>query len=160
MTKSSWKRQFFTIYAGQAFSIVGSAAVQFSIIWWLTEKTGSGVVLTLSTIFAFLPNIFLGAFAGVLIDRYNRKLVMIAADALTAVSSALIGIAFWKLGSPPLWMIYAALMLRGLGGVFHGPAMQAAIPMLVPGEMLTKAGGWGNLIVSGGTLLGPVLGAF
>jgi DHA3 family macrolide efflux protein-like MFS transporter len=85
---------------------------------------------------------------------------MMAADGLVAVSSALLGLAYWVLGNPPMWMVYAALLVRGLGGTFHTPAMQAAIPTLVPGEMLTKAGGWGNLIASGGTLLGPVLGAF
>jgi DHA3 family macrolide efflux protein-like MFS transporter len=157
---ANWKRPFFTIYAGQAFSIIGSAAAQFSIIWWLTEKTGSGVVLTIATIFGFLPNILLGAFAGVFIDRYNRRTVMMLADGVTALSSALLALAFWALESPPMWMVYAALFARGLGSVFHGPAMQAAIPMLVPEEMLIRAGGWGNLVVSGGTLLGPVLGAF
>ena len=85
---------------------------------------------------------------------------MIAADGLVAVSSALLGIAYWALGTPPLWMVYGALFVRGLGGTFHTPAMQAAIPMLVPEDMLTKAGGWGNLISSGGMLLGPVLGPF
>lgn len=160
MATANWKRQFSIIYAGQAFSILGSFAVQFSIVWWLTTSYGSGSVLTISMLVAFLPNIFLGPFAGVVIDRYNRKTVMIAADALVALSTALLGIAFWALGQPPLWMVYAVLFVRGLGSTFHSPAMQAAIPMLVPEEMLTKAGGWGNLIASGGMLLGPVLGAF
>ncbi|MGD9560623.1 MAG: MFS transporter, partial [Oscillospiraceae bacterium] len=55
--------------------------------------------------------------------------------------------------------IYGILFVRGLGSTFHGPAMQAAIPLLVPTDMLTKAGGWGNLISSMGNMLGPVLGA-
>ena len=160
MAKSNWKRQFSIIYAGQAFSILGSSAVQFSIVWWLTTQYGSGNVLALSVLAGFLPGIFLGPFAGVVIDRYNRKTVMMAADGLVAVSSALLGIAYWALGTPPMWMVYGALFVRGLGGTFHSPAMQAAIPTLVPEEMLTKAGGWGNLISSGGMLLGPVLGAF
>ncbi len=160
MAKSNWKRQFSIIYAGQAFSILGSSAVQFSIVWWLTTRYGSGNVLAQSVLAGFLPSIFLGPFAGVVIDRYNRKTVMMAADGLVAVSSALLGIAYWVLGTPPMWMVYGALFVRGLGSTFHGPAMQAAIPTLVPEDMLTKAGGWGNLITSGGMLLGPVLGAF
>ncbi len=160
MSKSGWKKPFYTIYAGQALSIIGSSAVQFAIVWWMTARFGSGDILAKAMVVGFLPGIFLSPFAGVWIDRYNRKTVMIAADGLVAVSSLLLGIAFWALGEPPLWMIYGALFLRGLGGTFHTPAMQAAIPTLVPEEMLTKAGGWGSLIVSGGTLLGPVLGAF
>ena len=159
MTRENWKRQFSIIYAGQAFSILGSSAVQFALVWWLTTRYGSGNVLAQAMIAGFLPSIVLGFFAGVWVDRYNRKTVMIVADGLVALSSALIGIAFWVLQEPPLWMIYGALALRGVGGAFHSPAMQAAIPLLVPEDMLTKAGGWGNLIVSAGTLLGPVLGA-
>ncbi len=84
---------------------------------------------------------------------------MIAADALVAVSSIILGTAFLLTDTPPIWFIYIILFVRGLGNTFHGPAMQAAIPMLVPTDMLTKAGGWGNLISSISNMLGPVLGA-
>ncbi len=154
-----WKKQFATIYAGQAFSLLGSAAVQFSVIWWLTIQTESAITLTAASIVAFLPSMLIGPFAGVWIDRYNRRTVMIAADGLVALSSAILGAAFLLMEAPPIWFIYLTLFLRGLGNTFHGPAMQAAIPMLVPTEMLTKAGGWGNLINSISTMLGPVLGA-
>jgi DHA3 family macrolide efflux protein-like MFS transporter len=155
----SWKKQFAIIYAGQAFSLLGSAAVQFAVIWWLTVQTESAVTLTLASIVSFLPHMFVGPFAGVWIDRYNRRSVMIAADGLIALSSAILGAAFWLSNAPSVWVIYAMLFLRGLGNTFHGPAMQAAIPLLVPGEMLGKAGGWGNLVNSLSTMLGPALGA-
>jgi DHA3 family macrolide efflux protein-like MFS transporter len=76
-----------------------------------------------------------------------------------AVSSAILGVAFWLVPTPPIWFIYLVLFLRGLGSTFHGPAMQAAIPMFVPADMLTKAGGWGNMIQSISNMMGPVLGA-
>jgi len=157
--QTNWKKQFAVIYAGQAFSLVGSAAVQFAVIWWLTIQTESALVLTLSSIVAFLPNIIIGPFAGVWIDRYNRRTVMMAADGLVALSSVILGIAFLLVESPPIWFLYLILFLRGLGNTIHSPAMQAAIPMLVPAEMLTKAGGWGNLVNSLSNMLGPVLGA-
>lgn len=160
MQNFHWKRTFAIIYAGQAFSLLGSAAVQFAIIWRLTAWTESAVTLTAATIVSFLPNMVLGPFAGVWIDRYNRRTVMIAADGLVALSSAALGAAFWAWGMPPVWFIYFILFVRGLGGTFHSPAMQAAIPMFVPTEMLTKAGGWGNLIVSLSTMAGPALGAW
>lgn len=155
----NWKRQFAVIYAGQAFSLLGSAVVQFAVIWWLTVQTESAVTLTVSSIITFLPNMFIGPFAGVWIDRYNRRTVMIVADGLVALSSVILGAAFLIIETPPIWFLYIILLLRGLGNTFHGPAMQAAIPMLVPTEMLTKAGGWGNLITSISSMLGPVLGA-
>lgn len=159
MQNMKWKKQFVTIYAGQAFSLLGSAAVQFAIIWWLTLQTESAITLTVATIVGFIPNMVFGAFAGVWIDRYNRRTVMMAADGLVALSSLILGIVFLVTDTPPIWFVYVILFLRGLGSTFHSPAMQAAIPTLVPMEMLTKAGGWGNLIVSVSTMLGPVLGA-
>ena len=159
MTQSHWKKTFAIICAGQMFSLLGSAAVQFAVIWWLTEKTGSALVLTTLSIVAFLPNMVLGPFVGVWIDRFNRRTVMMLADGLVALSSVALGVAFFLLESPPLGLIYAVLLLRGIGNTFHAPAMQAAVPMLVPADMLTKAGGWGNLINSVSSMLGPVLGA-
>lgn len=157
--KQSWKRQFITIFAGQAFSVLGSAAVQFAIVWYLTVQTGSAVTLTLASIVGLLPNIVLGPFAGVWIDRFNRRTVMILADGLVALASIALGVMFLATPAPPLWFIYIILFVRGVGGTFHGPAMQAAVPTLVPPEMLTKAGGWSNMISSLGNMLGPVLGA-
>lgn len=159
MNKLHWKKTFLTIYTGQAFSLLGSAAVQFAVIWWLTAYTESAITLTLATIVSILPNMLLGPFAGVWIDRYNRRTVMIAADSLVALSSVALGIAFWIYSAPPIWFVFAILFVRGIGNTFHSPAMQAAIPMFVPSEMLTKAGGWGNLITSVSTMLGPALGA-
>lgn len=156
---NKWKKQFAIIYSGQAFSLLGSAAVQFAVIWWLTVQTESAITLTVATIITFLPNMLIGPFAGVLIDRYNRRTVMIAADSLVAVSSIILGAVFLMTPTPPVWLIYIILFVRGLGNTFHSPAMQAAIPMLVPAELLTKAGGWGNMVVSVSSMLGPVLGA-
>jgi DHA3 family macrolide efflux protein-like MFS transporter len=155
----SWKKTFAIIYAGQAFSILGSAAVQFAIVWWLTARTESAVTLTLATIALLAPFMLIGPFAGVLIDRYNRKTVMMLADGLVALSAAVLAVAFLLRPDLPVWFIYLMLFVRGIGSAFHNPAMQAAIPTLVPPEMLTQAGGWGQLIQSLGNMLGPVLGA-
>ena len=159
MQQSNWKRMFLLIYTGQAFSLLGSAAVQFAVIWWLTVQTESAVTLTAATIASFLPNLLLGPFAGVWIDRCSRRSVMMAADGVVALSSAALALAFLLPGGAPVWVIFLMLFVRGAGNTFHAPAMQAAIPMLVPPEWLAKAGGWGNLIVSLSTLLGPALGA-
>lgn len=102
----NWKKQFAVIYTGQAFSILGSAAVQFAVIWWLTIQTESAITLTIASLVAFLPNMLIGPFAGVWIDRYNRRTVMILADGLVAVSSIILGAAFLLVETPPIWFIY------------------------------------------------------
>lgn len=154
----NWKRKFITMYAGQAFSIVGSAVVQFALFWQLTITTESAMVLSIAMICAFLPVALLGPFAGVIADRFNRKKVMIIADCFVALTSIIIGAGF-IFGFASTKFIYFFLFLRGIGNALHSPAMQATIPMLVPQEELEKVGGWGMLVESGASMLGPVLGA-
>ena len=157
--ENKWKRTFWIIWSGQAFSILGSAAVGFAIIWWLTVQTGSAMVLAMAAMVAFLPQAIIGPFAGVWIDRLSRKKVMMGADLFIASVTAVLGIAF-LMGTPPMWLIYAVLFLRGVGAALHNPAMQAAMPMFVPESELVKVGGWSGFIQSGSLMLGPVLGIF
>ena len=116
-----WKGKFYTIAAGQAVSYIGSSAVQFALIWWITKETGSALMLSLAGLFAFLPQTLLGPFAGVWVDRLKRKTVMIAADLFTGLVALVFAGAFF-FGSPPYWAACAVLGLRAIGGVFHGPA--------------------------------------
>ncbi len=157
--ENKWKRTFWIIWSGQAFSILGSAAVGFAIIWWLTVQTGSAMVLAMAAMMTFLPQAVIGPFAGAWIDRLSRKTVMICADLFIAAVTLILGIAF-LIGNPPTWLIYLILFLRGVGGAVHIPAMQAAMPMFVPESELVKAGGWSGFIQSGSLMLGPVLGTF
>lgn len=154
----NWKKTFAIIYIGQAFSLIGSGAVQFSIIWWLTVKTDSAIVLTIASIVGLLPQALIGPFAGVWVDRYDRKTIMIVADGVVALSSGALAAAF-LFGDPPLWFFYLVAFIRALGSTFHAPAMQASIPLLVPQEKLTQAGGWGQLVNSASFMAGPVIGA-
>ena len=73
VVNSSWKKRFFIITSGQAVSMIGSGAVQFALIWWLTNESKSSMILSIAGLFAFLPQAILGPFAGVWVDRLNRK---------------------------------------------------------------------------------------
>lgn len=156
---ANWRKPFFTIYTGQAFSLLSSSAVQFSIIWWITMETGSAMALTIASVIGLLPQATIGLFAGVWIDRFNRKKIMIIADGTVAISSLLLGVLFF-LGIKSFTFVYIVLFIRALGETFHKPALQAAIPQLVPLAELTKAGGLGQMINSACSMVGPMLGAF
>lgn len=153
-----WQKSFFIIYIGQAFSLLSSSTVQFSIIWWITIQTGSALSLTIASIVGLLPQAILAPFAGVWIDRYNRKKVMIIADSAVALSSLFLGVTF-LFGNQSMLLVYLVLFIRALGETFHKPALQAMIPQLVPASELTKAGGYGQMINSACTMVGPMLGA-
>lgn len=64
-TTQDWKKNFMIIYIGQAFSLLSSSAVQFSIIWWITLETGSALALTIASVVGLLPQAVIGLFAGV-----------------------------------------------------------------------------------------------
>lgn len=156
--KSGWKRSFFTIVTGQSVSLIGSAAVQFSLIWWLASETASPMMLALAGLFEFIPHLLLGPFAGVWIDRLHRKTVIIAADLFAGICAALFAVLF-LIDTPPIWAVCLLLAMRSVSNTFHTPATQAAIPMLVPADQLVRANGWSQFMQSGSFMLGPVLGA-
>jgi len=86
-TDLNWKLPFGILWTGQAISLFGSSLVQFALVWWLTKTTQSATVLAMATLVAILPNVFLGPVAGVLVDRWNRRVIMIVADALVALAT-------------------------------------------------------------------------
>jgi DHA3 family macrolide efflux protein-like MFS transporter len=139
-------------------SLIGSAAVQFSLIWWLASETGSPIMMSIAGVFAFLPQLILGPFVGVWVDRLSRKTVIIAADLFIGLSALAFSL-FFLFDSPPYWSVCVVLGIRAVGNVFHSPAIQAAVPMLVPQQELVRANGWSQFMQSGAFLLGPVLGA-
>lgn len=154
-----WLRTFLIIFAGQAFSLLGSAAVNFALVWWLTARTGSAGILAYASIAALLPQALLGLLVGPFIDRWDRRLTMIAADTFIAATS-LVLLALFALGTPSTGAVIGIIALRSVGAAFHTPASQAAVPMYVPAEHLMRVAGWNYFLVSGVSMAGPVLGAF
>lgn len=152
-----WKKTFAIIFGGQLFSILTSSMVQFAVIWHLTETTGSATVLMLAGLAAFLPQALLGPFIGVWLDRWNRKITMIAADSAIALTSLILGFLF-VLDEPSLAVIYAILMIRSAASAFHAPAFQAAIPLIAPEDQLTRVAGWHQMVFSFSNVIGPALG--
>jgi DHA3 family macrolide efflux protein-like MFS transporter len=151
-------RKFFIVWTGQAFSLFGSALVQFALVWWLTKSTGSATVLATATLVALLPQVLAGPFVGPLVDRWDRKRIMIAADlAIALVTAGLV--ALFVAGVIRPWHIYLAALARGLGQTFHFPAMQAATPLLVPKEHLARVAGFNQGLQGAIAVVAPPVGA-
>ena len=121
-------------------SIFGSALVQFTLVWWLTQETGSATVLATFTLVGLLPQIIVQPFAGAIVDRISRKKVIIMADALIALATLALGILFF-LGKAHVWHIYAIMFIRAVGEAFHFPAEMATVPLMVPGDQLSRIAG-------------------
>ena len=100
-----WKTRFFTIWFGQAFSMLGSHLVGFAFVWYLTEKTGSATILTLGSLMQILPSIVIAPIAGAFVDRWNRKVVMAVFDGITAFFTLFVAIMFF-LDNAQIWHIF------------------------------------------------------
>ncbi|SFS82368.1 MFS transporter [Sphingobacterium wenxiniae] len=156
--KDSWKRKFLFIWIGQFISLISSSAVNFAIIIWLSIEHGSAEVLAYGAIAGMLPAGIIGPFAGVYIDRWDRKKTMMLADGFVALCTLVMSISFY-MGYESLILIYAMLALRSVGSAFHMPAMQASVPMIAPESELLRIAGINQMIQSVSAIAGPALGA-
>ncbi|MFX1482255.1 MAG: MFS transporter [Promethearchaeota archaeon] len=149
---------YMKIFGGQAFSLVGSALVQFALVWWLTYSTGSAIVLSLATMMVILPQIIVSPFAGALVDRWNRRRIMISTDALSAAAVAVLAL-LWSLGVVEILHVFAAMAIRSTLGNFQWPALQASASLMVPEEHLSRVNGMYQAISGMARIAAPALGA-
>jgi len=156
---NNWKMKFITLGIGQAISVLTSAILQTAIIWYLTQKTSSPMVITLATLSGYLPRAVLGLFTGPFIDKYNRKHILIYSDLIIALAALILAIISLN-GELPIFAIYIVLFIRSLGAAFHSPALNAVIPTIVPKEHLTRCAGISQGFESVSMILSPALAAF
>lgn len=157
MENRTWFRTYLFIWTGQFVSMLTSYAVNFAIIIWLSLKLQSAEVLAFSAIAGMLPQAVMGPFAGVFIDRWNRKTVMIAADAFIALCT--FGMTFvLKDGQADLRWVYLLMACRSAGTAFHSPAVQAIAPLIVPDKELLRVSGINQMLVSVSSIAGPAVG--
>jgi len=155
---ANWKQKFIPIWGAQIFSLLGSGLVQFALVWYITQQTGSAAMLATATFVGLLPDVLLSPFTGALVDRLNRRVVMIIADgaiALTTLGLVLL-FAFDRI---EIWHIFVVLFMRSLGGTFHWPAMQASTALMVPDQHLSRFAGLNQALRGGLNIIAPPLGA-
>lgn len=158
LKQADWKRSFFTIWTGQAFSLLGSKVAQFALIWWLTAQTGSATVLATASLVGLVPEIVLGPLAGAYVDRWNRRLIMIVADTAIALASLWLAYLFW-IETIQIGHVYVILFIRAVGASFHWPAMQASTSLMVPKEQLSRVAGMNQTLHGVLNVFGAPLGA-
>jgi DHA3 family macrolide efflux protein-like MFS transporter len=150
--------RFWLLWGSQAVSLVGSFAVQFAIIWWLTSSTGSATVLASAALVGLLPQVLLGPFFGALVDRWNRKQIMLIADSAIALASAWLAWMFY-IDAATITHVFVALGVRAIGGAFHSPAVLASTSLMVPEKHYVRIQGLNQALQSGSPLLAAPLGA-
>jgi DHA3 family macrolide efflux protein-like MFS transporter len=154
----NWAKRYYTIFAGQSLSIFGSGLVQFALVWYLTQQTGSATVLALATLAGLLPETLLSPIAGTLVDRWNRKMIMIVADAAIAAATVVLAVLF-AAGLIQVWHIYVILVIRSIGGMFHYSAMYTSTSLLVPSDQLQRVSGINQTLRASISIVAPPTGA-
>jgi hypothetical protein len=147
---------FTIVWIGQIVSVLASSMSQFALTIFMYEETGSATALGLMQVFFITPFLIISPFAGVMIDRYNRKLMMMVSDLAAGIATLAI-LAFQALGILEYWHLYAASIIYGLGMAFQWPAYSAAISTMVPKEQLGRANGMMSLIEAGPGVVAPIL---
>lgn len=155
----TWAFPFFALWTGQALSLLGSRVAQFALIWWITQSTGSAVVLTTLALVATVPQVVLGPIGGALVDRWNRRLIMLVADSVIALSTALLILLFWS-GYLQLWHIYVTTFVGATMGIVHYTAMMTTTSLMVPESHLAQVQGANQMLQGVMSIAAPPLGAF
>lgn len=155
MSESSWKKNIAVFLSSQTLSLFGSSLVQYALMWHITLETKSGLMMTLYIVCGFLPTFFLSPFAGVWADRYDRKKLIILADALIALVTLAMAIVFLS-GNKSIPLLFLAAGIRAFGSAIQHPAVGAMLPQMVPQESLTRINGINGSIQSALSLVSPI----
>jgi MFS family permease len=146
---------FSVVWFGQVVSVLGTGMTQFALTIWAWQVTGQATALALVGFCGFFPLIVMTPLAGALVDRWNRKLVMILSDLAAGLATIAIFILL-KTGHLEIWHLYAAAAFSGVFGAFQFPAYSASITLMLPREQYTRANAMLGLVQSISSVFSPI----
>ncbi|MGV9775579.1 amino acid adenylation domain-containing protein [Streptosporangium sp. NPDC003464] len=149
-------KRFATVAAGQLVSIVGSSLTEFAVPLWIYVTTGSLARFALFSVLALVPGMLVSPIAGALVDRYDRRKVMLAGDAGAFGTQLALGILLWT-GNLEVWHIYPLLVLLSVALTFQRLAYNSAVPQLVPKRFLGHANGVVQMVTGTAQLVVPLV---
>ena len=160
MKKHSLKQlhSFLLLWGSQTVSQLGTAMTDYAVIIWVYSQRGTASSVTLLTVCTFLPTIFFRFLAGSMVDRQNKKRIMLIADLVAACGT----LAVFVLHSAEvlqIWHLYVINFLLSLMNAFQEPASFVAVSLLVPKEHYARAGGLQGFSGAAVSILAPALGA-
>ncbi len=139
---------FVLVWVGQIISVLGSSMTGFGLTIWMYQQTQSATALGMMQVAFITPFLILSPIAGVMVDRYNRKMMMMVSDLAAGLSTVGLLVLF-ATGHMQFWYLYVAQVINGIGNTFQWPAYSAAISTMVPKEQYTRANGMMSLVEAG-----------
>jgi len=154
---SLWNKNFLLLWQGQFVSAIGDVTYEIALGFWILATTGSvalmGGLMAASTI----PRVLFAPFAGVVVDRTNRKWLLVGMDAIRGIAVVLVGVAAMT-GNASVWMVFAAGVLIGLCAAFFNPSIGSIIPDIVERQRIVQANSFFSMIRAGSGILGNSIG--
>lgn len=151
--------KFLLLWSGQLISAIGSGLTSFGLGIYVFQQTGKASAMALVTLLAFMPSLLLSALAGVLADRYDRRLLMVLGDSLSALGLVYILICMLQ-GEALLWQICVGVTISSVFSSLLDPAYKATVTDLLTEEQYTKASGLVQVAGSAKFLISPVIAGF
>ena len=147
---------FTTVWLGQIVSVLATNMTQFALTIWVFEKTGSATALGLMNVFFITPFLIVSPFAGVMVDRHNRRLMMMLSDLGAGLATVAI-LVLQAMGALQVWHLYITASITGVFQAFQWPAYSAAISTMVSKEQYGRANGMMSLVEAGPAVASPLL---
>jgi MFS family permease len=157
VVKKLWNFNFFLLWQGQLVSLIGDAIYAIALGFWILNKTGSTAIMGSLMAVSSLPRIVISPFAGVLVDRSDRKWLLVLMDAIRGIFIVLVAIAAYA-NMLEVWMVFIAGIIISIGAAFFNPAVSSAVPDIVPTDKLIKANSAFSMIGTGSGIIGNALG--
>ncbi|WP_414526559.1 MFS transporter [Nodularia chucula] len=152
-------RTFLIIWLGQIASTIGSFMTVFALTIWVWDKTGSAAALALVGFFSQLPKVLITTFAGIAVDKFNRRLLMIVAEVVAMLCTLTIAMLYLN-QQLEVWHLYVIVSLYGGFGQLQLLAYSASISLLVPKEQFTRAESLGSAVKYSAAIFAPALAGF
>jgi MFS family permease len=141
-------------FAGQLVSLSGNWMQMVGEVWLILSLTGSGVAVGVTTALQFLPILLIGAWAGAVADRLDKRSVLLVTQTLMAAPA----LALWALTASDAiapWMVYALVFVRGSVNAIDYPTRQSFVIEIVGGDRVVRAVGLNSVLIHSARILGP-----
>lgn len=152
-----WTWNFFLLWQGQLVSALGDVAYGIALGFWILQKTGSTALMGTLMACSTIPRLIISPFAGVYVDRSNRRNILVITDTIRGIFVTLVAIAAFT-GHAEVWMVFATAIISSTCAAFFNPSVGSSIPDLVDKSKLMKANSAFSMIYAGSNIVGNSLG--
>lgn len=154
-----WTPNFVLLWQGQLVSAFGDRMYYIALGFWVMAMTGSTAMMGMLMAASSIPRVLLSPFAGVIVDRTDRKKMLVLMDLIRGAAVLMLSVAAIQ-GFITLWMVFASGIIIGICGAFFNPAIKSTLPDIVPESKIVKANSVFNMAQTAVRVVGSSVGGY